>query len=290
MNYRSRTLLFMTLTIAVLGVYAYTMQPAKADGKAHMYMLDVGQGDSILIVGANGKKILIDGGKDASVLTELSKVMPAGDRNIDVMLATHPDADHIGGLPIVLARYDVGLFLTSGVKGESDMYKTLMKTLADKKIPSYFVRRGMTVHLDENPILPSSFAILFPDRDTTNWETNTASVVGRLDIGKVSALLNGDSPSSIEHYMIQKHPQELDVDLLKLGHHGSKTSSSEEYLRATSPDLALISAGFHNSYGHPAKEVVALLKKLKIPSVSTIDNGAVTFTTDGTKWMEKDEK
>lgn len=290
MNYRSRTLLLMTFAALLLGVYAYTLQPVQADTKARVYMLDIGQGDSFLIVAANGKKLLIDGGKDSSVLSELSAVMPTGDRTIDVMIATHPDADHIGGLPSVLGRYDVGLFLTSQVYGSSDMYKSLLKTLADKKIPSYYVRRGMSLKLDTNEIIPSTFSILFPDRPTTNWETNTASVVGRLDMGTSSMLLNGDSPSSIERYMVQKDPKILDVDILKLGHHGSKTSSSEEYLRATSPLLALISAGARNTYGHPAPEVVARLKSLRIPSTSTIDHGIVTLTTDGNKWVEKDEK
>ena len=252
------------------------------DNLSSVHMLNVGQGDSFLIETSDGVQILIDGGRDAAVLDELSKVMAWNDKYIDVVIATHPDADHVGGLVDVLKRYEVGLFLTSDVVAETQAYKTLIDTVIKKKIPAYYVRQGMNLNLADK----TDFTILFPDRDTHNWETNTASIVGRLQIGERSTLFTGDSPISVEKYLSKSIPKELNVDILQLGHHGSKTSTSSEYLKTTTPELALISAGVNNSYGHPHKEVLDLLKKFDVPFVST-QTGTYTFETDGLKWFTK---
>lgn len=245
-----------------------------------VHMLNVGQGDSFLVETPNGVQMLIDGGRDATVLSELSKVMKWNDKKIDVVVATHPDADHIGGLVDVIKRYNVELFLTSDVVAETQVYKSLVDNVLQKKIPAYFVRQGMNLNLADQ----TSFAILFPDRNTHTWETNTASIVGRLQTGDRSVLFTGDSPISVEEYLVKTIPKELDVDILKLGHHGSKTSTSPEYLKATTPSLALISAGVNNSYGHPHKEVLDLLEQFNIPYISTQTSGTVTLETDGLKW------
>jgi competence protein ComEC len=281
-NKGARLGLMLVITLVLGGLSLVPKKiPIKTMAKVHM--LNVGQGDSFLIVAEDGTQILLDGGRDATVLTELSKIMTWNDKYIDVVLATHPDADHVGGLVDVLKRYKVGLFLTSDVVADTQIYKSLIQSVIDKKIPAYYVRQGMNLNLADK----TDFKILFPDRDTHNWETNTASAVGRLQIGDRSALFTGDSPSSIEKYLAKTIPKELDVDILKLGHHGSKTSTSVEYLRATTPDLALISAGVNNSYGHPSKEVTDLLKKFNVPFVSTQTEGTSTLQTDGVKWYKK---
>jgi competence protein ComEC len=289
-------------TVCLLGIVFFTLPKDAISGtlgKARFYMLDIGQGDSFLIVAPNGGKMLVDGGKDAKVLTELSKVLSIGDRYIDVMIATHPDADHIGGLSYVLGKYNVGLFLTSEVDGSTKTFADLMRTLDKKKIPSYYARHGMSISFPKSDFGKASdtseqnhFDILFPDRPTNNWETNNASVVGKLSFGSRTALFTGDSPISIEHYLSQAIPKVLDVDILKLGHHGSKYSSSTEYLQATSPSLALISAGVANSYGHPHQEVLDRLAALHISYISTQTAGIVTLTvsSDGGKWEMKKEK
>jgi len=277
------TLLFM---IAVICTVVYlVMLPPTSDGLAKVYMLDVGQGDSFLIQAANGRQILIDGGKNEKALVSLSKVMPRGDRTIDVVLATHPDADHIGGLPLILKRYKVGLFLTSGVQTDTEQYATLFNTLREQNTPAYYVRKGMTLSLDSQ--LKTDFSIIFPDRSTSNWETNTASVIGRLQVKDRSMLFTGDSPTSVEDAIAKRYPLAVDVDILKLAHHGSKTSTSESFLKAVTPRLALISAGINNSYGHPAPVVTDRLKALGIPTISTQKEGTVTLETDGLKWFKE---
>ncbi|MBP6857916.1 MAG: MBL fold metallo-hydrolase [Candidatus Pacebacteria bacterium] len=245
-----------------------------------VYIFDVGQGDSFFIETSNGKQMLIDGGRDSMVLGELSKVMSWNDKTIDIVLATHPDADHIGGLDEVLKRYKVDMFLTSEVGGETDEYKGLMNLIKEKGVPSYFVRSGMKFDFSGEEY----FLVLFPDRDVSGWETNTGSVVGKFVSGERSILFTGDSPAPIEQYLAKSVPELLNVDILKLGHHGSRTSTTAAYLKVTTPVLSIISAAKDNSYGHPHKEVLDLLKQFNIPYVSTAESGSITFETDGAKW------
>jgi competence protein ComEC len=285
---------YLAAAVAVLGIACVALRQRPLDALPRFSMLDVGQGDSILIQAANGAQLLIDAGPDEKVLSELAKVMPPGDRSIDVVIATHPDADHIVGLPMVLSRYDVGLFLTTQAGTDSQIYRTLFQTINDRDIPAYYARHGMTITLDQgegqvNGAVrpPVTFSVLFPDRDTTGWETNTASVIGRLQIGQRSALFTGDAPSSVEEFLAGTISKNLDADILKLGHHGSKTSSSDIFLRVTSPTLALVSAGIDNRYGHPAPEVLARLKAFGIPPVSTQDVGTYTMESDGEAWYAR---
>jgi competence protein ComEC len=282
MNRKRSTLLICALAAAILGVACLLSSPPKKDNRAHVYMLNVGQGDSFLIQTANGRQILVDGGRDASALSELARVMPRGDRTIDLVIATHPDADHIGGLPLILSRYKVGAVLTTEAASETATYRSLMQMLHEKQIPAYYARHGMSIALDAT--LPTILSILFPDRSTGGWETNTASVIARLDAGNASALFTGDSPQSVETFLARSVPEKIDTDVLKLGHHGSKTSSGEAFLKAVSPTLALISAGVDNRYGHPHNEVTERLHALGIPWISTQQSGTVDISTDGTGW------
>lgn len=270
--------------VIILGFAYVAVRPTEQEPFSKVHMLNVGQGDSFLIQAANGIQVLIDGGRDEKVLTELASLMPRGDRSIDVVIATHPDNDHIGGLPLVLDRYKIGMFLTSEVITDTETFTDLYKELQKRNVPSYYMRSGMTLTLD--PVLLTKFSILFPNRDTSRWETNAASVIGELTVGERSILFTGDSPSAIEQSLVKEYGSVLDTDILKVGHHGSKTSSSEVFLRATTPALALISAGVNNRYGHPAPEVVNRLKTLGIPYVSTQDSGTVTIETDGVKWFK----
>lgn len=294
MTHHRRITIFVGL-IAVFGIACYMLRPAVHTDVTHIYMLNIGQGDSFLIEAADHKKILIDGGRDTTVLSELAKVLLPGDSSIDVMIATHPDADHIGGLQPVLQRYHVGLFLTSQVTTDTKTFTSLYQELAKDHVASYYVRHDMVITLDTRPngavgqaAHQATFTILFPDRDTSNWQTNPASVVGKLQVGNRTALFTGDSPSSVEHFLVQAYGSGLQSDILKLGHHGSKYSSSTEYLQAVAPTLGLISAGVNNSYGHPNADTLARLKDLNIPWISTQQKGTVDVYTDGTaQWAWK---
>jgi competence protein ComEC len=239
--------------------------------------LDVGQGDSIFIEAPNGNQMLVDGGPNKQVLRALGNVMPFYDHTIDVVVATHPDQDHISGLIDVLNRFSVAAVFESGVHASTNAYQTLEKTIADKKIPRILARRGTRVVLDEDVFLN----ILFPDRDVSNMETNTGSIVAELHYGNTNVMLTGDSPQSIEKYLVSLDGKALKSDVLKPGHHGSKTSSSQEFVAAVAPQYAVISSGKNNRYGHPHKEILDTLKQFGISILRTDINGTVIFQSDG---------
>lgn len=239
--------------------------------------LDVGQGDAIFIEAPNGNQVLIDGGPNKAVLKELGKVMPFYDRTIDAVIATHPDKDHTNGLIDVLKNYRVGFVMEPGVSSDTGAYQELEKTISDKKLPRILAKRGMSLNLGDGARLN----ILFPDRNTDGWETNTASIVAKLTYGNNSFLLTGDSPIAIEKYLSIIEGKNLKSDVLKAGHHGSRTSTSESFVELVSPEYAVISAGKNNKYGHPHKEVLDILEKIKSKILKTYELGTITFISDG---------
>jgi competence protein ComEC len=246
--------------------------------------LDVGQGDAIYIEAPNGNQMLIDGGPNAAVLRELGKVMPFFDRSIDVVMETHPDADHIGGLGDVFSRFEVSYFLEPGIPNDTSQTITLLREVErEDGVARVLARRGMVVDLGQGVLLE----ILFPDRDVETIETNTGSIVARLHFGETSVLLTGDSPSSIETYLVRLDPGRLDSDILKLGHHGSHTSTSKGFVEAVSPKVAIISAGKDNRYGHPHKDVLQTLDMAGVPYVSTADLGTIQFESNGAVFTKK---
>ncbi len=261
------------LTLTSLGSFIYLYKNKIKYNTFSVSFLDVGQGDSILIQASNGRQLLIDGGRDKKVLGKLKEVLPIGDTSIDVVIGTHPDADHIGGLVDILNTYEVGAILEPGVSSKSKIYATFEELIQSKDIPHILARSGMSIVLDkENKII---FKVLFPDQDVSRLETNEASIVGILETPYGNVLLTGDSPISKELYLVQKDGADLKADILKLGHHGSRTSTSMEYLQVVQPKLAIISAGLDNSYGHPHKEVTGRLSSLKIPYLETSKEGTI---------------
>ena len=252
----------------------YAREPSD---RLSVYFLDVGQGDAVFIDSPTHGQVLIDGGKNRKILAELGKVLPFGDKEIDVVIATHPDADHIGGLPEVVNRYGVGLFLEPGVESENTIDDELKKRVTGKNIPSLLARRGMVINFGDG----AKLQILFPNQDVSRWETNDASIVAKLVYGDKSFLLTGDSPIKTENILLKLDKEILNADVLKAGHHGSRTSTSLTYAEAISPEYAIISVGKDNSYGHPHKEVLDILSKLGVQIISTAESGTIKFETDG---------
>ena len=242
-----------------------------------VYFLDIGQGDAIFIDSPTHGRLLLDGGRNRKVLTELGQILPFADKRIDVMIESHPDADHIGGLPEVVSRYDVGIFLEPGVDSDNTIDDELHRRLEEKNIPGILARRGMVINFGDGVKLQ----ILFPNQNVSRWETNDASIVAKLTYDDKSFLLTGDSPVKTENILLKLDPATLDSDVLKAGHHGSRTSTSLSYTEAVSPEYAVISAGKDNTYGHPHKEVLEILQKVGAQVVSTIEEGTIKFETDG---------
>ena len=244
-----------------------------------VYFLDVGQGDAIFVDSPQHGRALVDGGANRKVLSELGKILPFADKRIDVIVGTHPDEDHIGGLPEVVNRYEVGIFLEPGVKSENAIDDELERRVEENHIPKLLTRRGMVINFSDGVKLQVLFPL--PNQDVSNWETNSASIVARLVYGNKSFLLTGDSPIRIENVLLNLDSDLLDSDVLKAGHHGSRTSTSLTYVEAVSPEYAVISAGKDNSYGHPHQDVLDILEKVGAQIVSTIDSDTIKFETNG---------
>ena len=242
-----------------------------------VYFLDVGQGDAIFIDSPRHGRILVDGGKNKKILDELGKILPFADTRIDVVIATHPDADHIGGLLEVISRYDVGLFLEPGVETDKYIESELKRRLEKKNVSIVIARRGQVINIGDGVKL----VILFPNQDVSRWDTNDASIVAKLIYGEESFLLTGDSTIRAENILLSLDADILKSTVLKAGHHGSRTSTSPSYAQAVSPAYAVISASENNSYGHPHKEVLDILEKVAAKVLSTVNFGTIRFETNG---------
>lgn len=247
-----------------------------------VYFLDVGQGDATFIEAPNGNQILIDGGGvDNKVLRELGEVMPPTDRSIDMVVATHPDADHIGGLVEVLRRYRVATFLESGNRNkDTRIFETLLNLIEEIEKDGMIVeiaRSGKRYVIDEERGI--YLDILFPDRDMVNTESNSSSIIGKLIFGEVCFLLTGDAPKSVEEYLV-KSGVNIECDVLKAGHHGSRTSSSASFVKKVNPGYVIISSGLNNRYGHPHKEVIDIFNSIKSEILRTDLMGRIEFETN----------
>ena len=225
--------------------------------------------------------MLVDGGRDSSVIQKFTEVMPVGDRALDIVLATHPDADHIGGLPKVFDDFSVGTFFDPGTSSQTKTYQSLMQKVAAEGSPYLYALHGTRIMLD--PTIPVYADVLYPDRVVKHTkDTNGQSIVLRLVYGETSFVLTGDAPIATESTLVARSASEpIRSNVLKLGHHGSRTASSTAFLRAVAPEVAIISAGKNNSYGHPHAEVLRALKNLNILYLATYDEGNIVYKSDG---------
>lgn len=243
--------------------------------------LDVGQGDAILIETPSGTTILIDGGRDRSVLRQLSRVLAPWERTIDVVIESHPDTDHIGGLIDVFDRYKIDSFLEPGIPDTTTTAAALATAVAEEKgVRTGLLRRGMRLHLGGGAYAD----VLYPDRDqSAQTVTNDGSVALRLVYGETSFLFTGDLPSTVEDYLVGLDEKELESDVLKAGHHGSKYSTDSIWLAAVDPKVVVVSAGKGNSYGHPDPLVLERVRAQGARVVSTIEQGTIEFESDGVR-------
>ena len=243
--------------------------------------LDVGQGDAIFIEAPNGNQILIDGGPNKKVLSELSKVMPFYDRSIDVVIATHPDADHIGGLPEVLARFDVDYILDSDSVSDTGVFKAWLSAVEKESARYTHVFRGTRILLGENARLD----ILYPFPGQKSEDTNNMSVVAKLVYGKICFVLTGDLERAGEFKLLN---DDISCEILKIGHHGSKTSTSDAFLAKIAPKFAVIQSGHDNKYGHPHDIVLAKLRAAGIAALRNDERGLIKIRSDGEQiWIGK---
>jgi competence protein ComEC len=240
--------------------------------KTVFYFLDVGQGDSELIDFAGKVQLLVDGGPDKKALFELANALPAGDRYLDLVAITHPQKDHFGGLYEILGRYRVGAILLSGREGQGSAWEALKNLIEQKKIPVVFLGAGDRIQYRQHRVM-----VLAPDGELLqDKEINNSSLVFKIESQGVKALLTGDIAAKAENYLVDK--ADINVDLLKVPHHGSKTSSSPRFVSAVSPAVSVIGVGEKNIYGHPHNLVLQRLEAAGSRIYRTDRQGTIKIT------------
>ncbi|MFT5037384.1 MAG: competence protein ComEC [Candidatus Azotimanducaceae bacterium] len=282
-----RMRLMVLIVLATLSGGVWLLQSTAQAENNSQYLtvtfLDVGQGDSIFIETSDGVQVLIDGGPGSGVLRNLGEVMGVRDRTIDMIIGTHPDKDHIGGLVDVLERYEVATILTTENESGSAVASTYRSRIKNEGAEVTYARRGQEFALGASTTL----RVLFPDLDPSDMESNSSSIVLQLMHGEIEFILTGDSPKGIEEYLVLLEGEHLKSEVLKIGHHGSRTSTSELFLNEVNPMFAVISAERDSRYGHPHVEVTDMLFNASVVTLSTAESGDITFVSDGAEvWVE----
>lgn len=266
------------------------------NGRLQVTFLDVGQGDGIFIQTPSGRQILVDGGYYPSLLLDgLGEEMPFWDRSLDVVIATHADADHVSALPPVLERYEVGELWVSDLptEGEAEgeegsrtaVYELVLDTAVGHNIPLYRPQAGEVLLIEDGVRLE----ILHPPADPLNDNRNDNSLSFRLVYGDFSLLLTGDTEAEGERLMLESG-RPLEAMVFKAGHHGAETSSNAFFLEAVRPQVMVVSAGAGNQFGHPHPEVLARATAVGATVLRTDELGTIWLETDGTHiwwWAEK---
>ena len=258
-------------------------------GELKVYIIDVGQGESILI-STEERSMLIDAGENDKGDEVLDFIHDLGLEQLDYVLATHPDSDHIGGMDTVLENIDVteGVFfgeMPDKLIPTTKTYEDVLDVIEEKDIPLFTALAGDTIDLGSGAVL----TVLGPVDPQAADNKNDTSVVTRLDFGESSFLFNGDQEEDMEQQLLQSGA-DLDCDMMTMGHHGSSTSSSQQYLDAVTPEYASISCGRGNQYGHPHDETIEKLEAMGVEYYRTDVNGNITFTSDGEDISVRTEK
>jgi competence protein ComEC len=239
-----------------------------SDDNLSIISCDVGQGDATLVQFKNNQ-ILIDGGPDKSVLTCLGEYMPFYDKTIELVILTHPEKDHFGGLIDVFKNYNVGKFATTNRESSSLEYKVLVNEVGGMGLSSIILNNRVNLRLGKIYL-----DILNPSEEISFRGSNDDGVVILLKYDKFKALFTADVENEVSDFL-STNSKVQNVDYIKVNHHGSKNGLSEKLLQATKPKVAIISVGAKNSYGHPHKEILDLLEKYNVKILRTDQIGNI---------------
>ena len=277
-NKTSRILAIVFVVVILVWVFVFV------EGRGNKFLeidfYDVGQGDAIFIETPNGKQILVDGGPDLTILEKLGRELPFWDRYIDLVILTHPEHDHIGGLIEIIKRYKIGGILTTGVVRNTAEYKEWKRVIKEANIPIYIAQAGGVINLGDDMEL----LILHPFENLAGQEikkSNNVSIVAQLVYKDFELLLTGDIEKKVERALVNSGVN-LESDILKVPHHGSKTSSTKNFIQAVNPIVAIIQAGKDNPYGHPHQSVLDTLSE--ITTFCTGQDGDIEILSDGVRF------
>lgn len=248
---------------------------SSAQNQLKVHFIDVGQADSILIQTPEGKAMLIDAGNNDDGDLVVSYLKSQGVKKIDVLVGTHPHEDHIGGMDNVIYSFDIGKIYMPKAASTTRTYEDLLTAIKSKNLKVSTAKAGIAIDIDPKV----KIEMLAPNSEAYD-DLNNYSAVIKLTYGKTAFLFEGDAESSSEKEMLEKG-YELKADVLKIGHHGSSSSTTPEFLSAVSPKYAIISVGKNNDYGHPAKATMDKLKAANIAVYRTDECGTIIAASDG---------
>jgi len=277
---------FIVVLLGLAGLAGYVWFYENSHQGLEFIALDVGQGDAILIKTPYGQNILVDGGPDNGVVHALDRNLPFWRRRIDLVVLTHPDSDHVTGLVEVLERYKVKRVMNTGVVHTLPAYVEWLEIINDEEILMDIARAPMRVVFGEDLYLD----IIYPEDDLVGRDVadnNEMSIVAKLVYGETCFILTGDATIEVEEELVS-FDLDLDCEVLKVGHHGSKGSTGFEFLEVVSPEYAVIPVGKDNKFGHPSRRVTSNLEKLGIEILRTDEVGDVILVSDGEE-VEIDE-
>lgn len=270
-------------SLIIANVFVWTSFVAASEKKLVVKVYDVGQGDSILIKTPDNYKILVDGGPNNKVVDYLNKDLGLNDRTLDLVVLTHPQADHMFGLIETIKKFKVKKIITSTDSTTTALDKLWIDTLNNSGLKQEFVHAGESITLSDQV----SLKIVWPkEQKPLVADLNQAGVVIKLSYGNFDMLLTADADQKVQPYTSSVGH----VEVLKVPHHGSKTSLQEDFLKELSPDVSVISVGVKNFYGHPNPITLELLNKSSKKVLRTDQNGTVTFVSNGQTWYTQVER
>lgn len=276
---RHRVIIIGLLLISIVVWSAVFRMP---DGNLHIKVFDVGQGDSIFIRTPAGYKILIDGGSNDKVLDHLGNQLPFFDKTLDLVVLTHPQSDHLAGLIEVAKRYEIKRLWVSYSENDTAQYSEWENVLGTQGLEGRVVWSGDQLVFSDNVVLQ----VQWPRIESASDDLNTTSVVILIDYNDFEGLLTGDADNQVQPYT----ESTLEVEFLKVPHHGAKTALDKAFTSKLSPEISVISVGSRNRYGHPAQNTIDLLRSLGSELHRTDEDGTVEIVTDGSSWYTKIER
>lgn len=269
--------LILPLFVIILSLFLYqTNDTSNYKNQMTIHYIDVGQGDCILIQ-VNNKNLLIDSGPSSNRKSLLDYLENLNIKKLDYIIATHPHEDHIGNMDTIIRRYNIGSFYSPKVTHSSTTFENMISSLVDKNLKINILNRGVTgINLGEN----TSVSVYSPLENLYSDNLNDYSPIIKITFLNNSFLFTGDAEISTENTVLSQN-ENLKCDILKIGHHGSSTSTSPDFITAVNPSVAIISVGKNNPYGHPTPEIISLLNSLNIKTIRTDINGSIIAISDG---------